>query len=461
MRPQVSRTQSEQRGRSSTKKASTKGELKWDYQFRPTEVVKNIQKSSGHSSLLEKSRSREGSIVRLKEFDPYNDKKRSSSLATISYKRPGPSRVNSGIRSSNNYKNPMSAYASNEEIDTIIPNHSSILYQKYLRPSTLVHSSEPTTKSNTTQNTPRNTKNSVALPHDLLPAFENVNIDLDDEDHREQEDEDEDEFNALDLSEFDNKFTDSNPNSIKIDSERSSLNSTETKKSKEDKLLKISTAQQKPIEKHGRIQQRLNYMKELNEENYQNSNQKWLTHENFHQKLFLESLNNDLRSLKRSNHNPLYKSLKRTQDIDHKLQDSSASISSQSLLKSLDSNTKSMKKETNFTSIKKNKYPDIQKLKDLLPKCHDITSQLWTNSAKTSVSDIITTKKPSGDTIVSSYDSGGINLITHTYQPKETNVIHENLDNYSFEPVPANDETYIRVRNSKGHSPLSQRITNV
>lgn len=517
-RPSNSRTQSfERRGRSTSTRnfqdyntSNNGSEMKLpEYQFRPPEVVKNIQKIND-SRPPSTSRSRETSNVRreaskirtsrdhLSNMDHHiyhqtagHDGKRSSSIVSVNYKV---SRVHSNLNPNatpnitNRYKTPMSAYSSNEAVDTIVPNHSNILYQKYQRPSIVSknsHESKISTHNNNRSNyqTPKS-HNSVSMGcHDLVPAFNDLTMELGEamneniDDHNNKE---------HDIFEIDNKFSDSQPASTKsnANSENSSLNdvlqdnsSDITRKNslseilKEDVNQKFEKQQHKGVEKFGRIQQRVNYLKQMKDSEESNSTSKW-KNLSIEQKMFFESLNNDLRNLKRSNYKPLHDSLIRTNREldDNKLLDSSASITSQYLLKTYNPmknqsvTTKPQHQQQHHTNSIKPREPDIPKLKSLLSQSNQIAQQMWISEKEHPLTSQTTSKserldKSSIDTAFSSLnsDSLSVKLVTHTYEPKDLDAIKESFDGYEINQEATTKENS-SLNDSKHPSPLTQRV---
>lgn len=491
IRPQSSRTQSyERRGRSTSVRPSNHNDQEQPeqtYQFRPPEVVKNIQRvPSTRNTSFEKSRSRETSTVRKDHLPNVNEScemNRSSSAASMNYRvsrLPSNLNPNTSVAGNapphinNRYRHPMSAYNSNEAVDTIVPNHSNILYQKYQKPPI---SSKPSNESKASllqqYQTPRSNI-SVSMDQDLIPAFNDLTMELGEamNDHIEKN---------VGTFKVDNSYIDSKPNSTKSDgnSESSSLLNG-LSSSPEEPILKSSVSEAtedqkkdqkfppKQVEKFGRIQQRVNFLKRMKDEE---SNSIWKSL-SVEQKTFFESLNNDLRNLKRSNYKPFRDSLERTYAIafeDKQVFDSSASVTSkQYLLKTYNPLKESKPHFTQQKQITKpTKEIDINKLKNLLPHSIRVAETMWKTEEEHRNSQITlkSENKSSADTVSSlNSDSLSVKLVTHTYEPKDLDAIKESFDGYEISTSTAshNDTgdavTLNRANDSKQPSPLTQRV---
>ncbi len=482
-RPQTSRTHSlETRGRSTSIRSNNQEQgimqhqqSEQIYQFRPPEVVKNIQKVPNvRDPTFEKSRSRETSTVRKDYLSnvEFIDMRRSSSAASTNFNRPSrvPSNLNpnpqypSTHHVNNRFRNPISAYSSNEAVDTIVPNHSNILYQKYQRPSI---TSKPSTESKAPSTisqyqTPRSNV-SVSMDQDLVPAFNDLKMELGDA-MNDQIDKQTDTFQT------DNRYVNSDSNSTKSNNSENPSLLNDANTSPEEPIFKTSISEgisdekqlPKHVEKFGRIQQRVNFLKQMKDEDSNNSAWKSLSVE---QKMFFESLNNDLRNLKRSNHKPFLKSLERTDQSEKQVLNSSASVTStQYLLKTYNPMTEGKHHSLAKPHPTPTKEIDIGKMKQLLNQSTELAEMMWEAEEEKYRPSQITFKsenKSSTDTAVSSLNSEAfsVKLVSHTYEPKDLDAIKESFDGYEISTTHHNETGDVRRMNdSKQASPLSQRV---
>lgn len=445
-----------------------------EYQFRPPEVVKNIQRiPNNRTTSFEKSTSRETSTARRERLninEPVDEKKRSTSVTSANYRNArAHSNLNPNVNQNGNqrYRTPMSAYSTHEGVDTIVPNYSNILYQKYQRPSI---SSRPSNESRISYQTPKSNVSVTMDSNDLVPAFNELTMEL-----GEAMNENIEQKKHGSIFEVDNKYADSNPQSLKSGSDsdneafpEETVNSSLSEAISEDKKESQQQKEQQPKmhEKFGRIQQRVNFLKQMKDEE-SNSTSTW-KNMSVEQRMFFEYLNNDLRTLRRSKYKPLHDSLERTRR-DNQVLDSSASVTSQYLLKTYnplkEGKHYSLTPQLNTqqqTIQQKIKEVDHNKLKSLLTHGNNLAESMWKTEEEHRPSQITLKsergEKSSTDTAVSSInsDSMSVKLVTHTFEPKDLDAIKESFDGYELNShnEPGDQQ---HLTDSKHPSPLTQR----
>jgi hypothetical protein len=289
---------------------------------RPPSIEKNIVRTFSPSRAGSGSRnrsdngtfvtSRNPSVTRLHHD---SDSNHSSLHSTQTL---GDSKYSHGLvkvrdNRSSRYRHPLSAYSSDHVVEAIIPNHSNMLYQKYQRS----HDGEKSTGSISSgidsrfgsrdygSKSTQRTNLSVSMHNDLIPAFNGMKMDLGQ--NQEEEDDlcDNHSYASQSSNGFDNKHASSElmkalegkqhePKETAASSVPSSSGESECNQSKSN---------------IGRIQQRINDLKSLTRtEGDERLNRGFSS---IQQKVLIESLKNELISLRRYNHKPVLDALRR------------------------------------------------------------------------------------------------------------------------------------------------------
>lgn len=341
------------RGRSTTKKENMNFS-------RHTELVKNIQRvddsgaisgalklgSSSSTSLLLPQRSREASV---------------HSLHSGNEDRLRPNR----------FRHPMNAYNNDATFETIAPN---LLYQKYQQSQQqLVHESrrgsvQPSTMTiHSKANSLKRVSVSVSMDSDLVPAFDDMRMDIGDE-HVSDEPQAVDATDGFSTSDVDNRYTTDSAD-LNLGTVGSSPGSPQMEQPDESMFAKTPQT-------IGRIQHRITALKALQDHDDQTT---WRSQFlNIEQKTLLNSTNNELQSLRRSNYRPLLQSVQRmfrSQD-DSTLHGSDHHDPEYHFIKPYNP---LMTMDSPHTLVK-NREPAMDKLKDLLHKSSKIVDSLWVDA---------------------------------------------------------------------------------
>jgi hypothetical protein len=330
----------ERRGRSTTKK-----EMNF---MRAPELVKNIQRVSSTSSPHTLHN------AHLKGAYELLPRSRDASIHTMSS-----TNTTDENRRSSRFRHPMNAYNTNSTVETVVPNHTNILHQKFHSQRThdekkqIAHTNANQSKSSSL----KRQSMSVSMDGDLVPAFDDLRMDFGEDESVKDGD--------YTSSDVDNRYGES-LDSNNLDSSTSDTTGLEEslKKSLDESSGDVWSRQ--PV---GRIQHRITALKTLKEHDDELS---WRPDfSSIEQKTLLNYLNNELQSLRRSNHKPLIQSVQRVakfgDDTTWKGYNSSDKFLIRTYHPLMNGEPHAAAKKT----------PDMDKLKDLLKKSGSVIDSLW------------------------------------------------------------------------------------
>lgn len=272
--------------------------------IRAPDLVKNIQRTSPSQ----------------RSFEPFPST--NASRHTSKSGRSTAYAADSRESMSSRFKHPMNAYNNDATFETIVPNHTNMLHQKY----------QSNAQGSQARIQPQKRESiSLQMDGDLVPAFDEMQM------------------------EFDDDRDDKSGYSITRSSE------TDTASVPEGTFEIIHNG----AHQTGRIQQRITALKALQEHDDQGWRQGF---SNIEQKTLLNSLNNELQTLRRSNYRPLLQSVQR---LDQRAKEEEQITKAYSAIP---------------IDYPKRREPQLDKLKILLTKSSQLVESLWVDEPRSNKS---------------------------------------------------------------------------
>lgn len=391
--------------------------------MRPPELVRNIQSRGS-----------------LSETQPTFMGSRETSAHTLQSQTSHESRksYNAHAGRTNRFKHPMNAYANDQQLETIVPHHTSILQQKYrqrssdfIRPA----ASTRTSSGNVTQLSERSARQSISINMggDLIPAFDDMNMDMDENEEAENVD---DIVGAEHIEHADNALSATTSLTDAVFPTADVISKPTEERTLHSEVASESKPANKRQQQMGRIQQRIQHLKTLKDSDEEHG---WSAgFSNVQQKTLLDSLNYDLQSLRRYNYRPLVSSLERIESLNIEKTSTKTAMNGPNpdpSLKSfhpLMSDLRATQRNASTTSnIQRKKPVDTEKLQRMLRKSSEVTRSIWLEASKPVSLSKATTMSSDG-TYSKDFDLRTINTKGSFAANGELDRIHENFAGFKI-----------------------------